>query len=240
MVKQIDLKKKVLSANDLLAQDIRRQMTENEVVALNLVSSPGSGKTSLLEKTLGALGCEMNMGLIAGDVQTENDADRLKRAGGKMVRPIVTNGSCHLDAQMISRLLPEFQLANLDLLIIENVGNLVCPSSFDLGEDMKVVLISVAEGDDKPLKYPAMFRRSSLMVINKTDLLGTSDFSLERVRENALSINGDLKILELSCRTGEGLDDWYLWLKQQVAEKSMAAQTSDGTQKNLASHAHQT
>ncbi len=219
MAKQISLEKKVLSENDRLAADIREQLSQNKIVALNFVSSPGSGKTSLLERTLGVLNNEIRIGLIAGDVQTENDADRLLRAGGKMVRPVITGGACHLDGKMILRVLPELNLDNLDLLFIENVGNLVCPSSYDLGEDMKVVLISTTEGDDKPLKYPAMFRRSSVMVINKIDLLGTSEFDTEKVKENALSINARLKIFEVSCRTGEGLEDWYVWLRSLVVGK---------------------
>ncbi len=216
MTAQVKLEKKVLSENDRLAADIRQQLKQYGVVALNFVSSPGSGKTSLLERTLSALKDELNIGLIAGDVQTENDANRLRQAGGRMVQPLVTGGACHLDAKMITRVLPEFDLRRLDLLIIENVGNLVCPSSYDLGEDMKVVLISTTEGDDKPLKYPGMFRRSSVMVINKIDLLGTSDFDLERVKANARQINADLKIFEVSCRTGEGLESWYEWLRSLV------------------------
>lgn len=219
MTKQIPIEKKVLSENDRLAGEIRAQLKQKNIVTLNLVSSPGSGKTSLLEKTLGALNSELRIGLIAGDVQTENDANRLRRAGGKIVRPLVTGGSCHLEAKMIARILPELDLTKIDLLFIENVGNLVCPSSYDLGEDMKVVLTSTTEGDDKPLKYPAMFRRSSVMVINKIDLLGTSEFELTRVKENALSINADLKIFELSCRTGEGLQAWYDWVRGLVNEK---------------------
>ena len=213
MSEKIAIEKKVLSENDKLAAAIRAQLQARGIAALNFVSSPGSGKTSLLEKTLGALQHELRLGLIAGDVQTENDANRLKAAGGKMVRPIVTGGACHLDARMITRVLPELDLEQLDLLFIENVGNLVCPSSYDLGEDMKVVLISTTEGDDKPLKYPGMFRRASVMVINKIDLLGSSDFDMNRVKANARSINADLKIFEVSCRTGQGLESWFEWIK---------------------------
>jgi hydrogenase nickel incorporation protein HypB len=213
MSEKISVEKKVLSENDRLAAEIRAQLKQRGIVALNFVSSPGAGKTSLLEKTLGALNGKIRIGLIAGDVQTENDANRLKRAGGKMVQPIVTGGLCHLDAKMVTRVLPEIDLDGIHLLFIENVGNLVCPSSYDLGEDMKVVLVSTTEGDDKPLKYPAMFRRSSVMVINKIDLLGTSDFDLNRVKENARRINANLKIFEVSCRTGEGLHAWYEWLR---------------------------
>ncbi len=219
MSKTIELKKKVLSENDALAAELRKTLKEKGIFGLNFVSSPGSGKTSLLERTLRELKDELNITLVAGDVQTENDANRLIAAGGEQVKPLVTGGSCHLDARMIHRLLPEINLDNTDLFIVENVGNLVCPSGYDLGEDMKVVLISVTEGDDKPLKYPSMFRRSSVMVINKIDMLELCDFSMERVRENALRINGDLKIFETSCRTGEGLEEWYAWLKEQVKQK---------------------
>ncbi len=215
---QIPLKGKLTSENDLLAAELRDEFRENKIFSLNLVSSPGSGKTSLLEKTLAALGDKLEMGLIAGDVQTENDANRLIQAGGKMVRPIVTNGACHLDAKMIMRVLPEFNLNRLDVLFIENVGNLVCPSSFDLGEDMKVVLISTTEGDDKPLKYPAMFRRSSLMIINKIDLLGLSDFDLDRVKKHARQINANIEIIELSCRTEVGMESWFNWLTGKIRE----------------------
>lgn len=223
MAEKIEVKKKVLSENDRLAADIRTLLKEREIVALNFVSSPGSGKTSLLERTLEALGSELRIAMIAGDVQTENDADRLVRAGGERVKPLVTGGSCHLDARMITGVLSDMDIEDVELLIIENVGNLVCPSGFDLGEDMKVVLISTTEGDDKPLKYPAMFRRSSVMVINKVDLLGTSDFDVETVRRNALSINPDLKIFEVSCRSGFGLDAWYAWLRELVSERTPAA-----------------
>lgn len=223
MEKKIDVERKVLSENDHLAAIIRARMNEHGIVMLNLVSSPGSGKTSLLEKTLSALNNDLNMVLIAGDVQTENDADRLKKAGGKIVRPIITGGACHLDARMVTQVLDRLDLSDADILFIENVGNLVCPSSFDLGEDMKVVLVSTIEGDDKPLKYPGMFRRSSTLVINKTDLLGLSDFNIDRAIKNALSINGQLKIFKLSCLKDEGLDDWYQWLIQLVSEKKARA-----------------
>lgn len=222
MTERVAVEQKVLSENDKLAADIRRRLTSNKVLALNLVSSPGSGKTSLLEKTLGALNHELRLALVAGDVQTDNDARRLEKAGGKIVKPIVTGGTCHLDARMVTKAIEGFDLSDLDILFVENVGNLVCPSSYDLGEDMKVVLISTTEGDDKPLKYPGMFRRSSVMVINKIDLLGSSDFDMETVRKNALSINGQLTIFELSCRTGKGLDQWFGWLKSRVNEKKRA------------------
>jgi len=213
---KVTVQEKVLSENDRLAAGIRARLKARGIASLNLVSSPGAGKTSLLERTIRSLGGEIPMALIAGDVQTENDADRLKAAGARMVRPIVTGGACHLDARMVERALAELSLDGYRLLFIENVGNLVCPSSYDLGEDMKVVLVSTTEGDDKPLKYPGMFRRSSVMIVNKTDLLAHCDFNLDRVRANALRINGQLEIIELSCRTGEGLERWYDWLRRLV------------------------
>jgi len=219
MPEKITLEKKVLSENDALASNLRKTFDENNIFVINLVSSPGSGKTSLLEKTLAKLDEKFRVALVAGDVQTENDADRIKKAGGTMVRPIVTGGSCHLDARMIKKSIDQFDVTNIDLFIIENVGNLVCPSSYDLGEDMKIVLISTTEGDDKPLKYPGMFRKSSVMVINKIDLLGFSEFELKKVKDNAHQINGSLEIMETSCRTGEGIDVWVNWLQEQVIKK---------------------
>jgi hydrogenase nickel incorporation protein HypB len=215
----IPVDKKILSENDRMATAIRRQLQSLGIPALNLVSSPGSGKTSLLEHTLIALKNRIGIAVIAGDVQTENDSRRLIASGGTLVQPIVTGGACHLDARMVSNALAKMDLRKTDLLIIENVGNLVCPSSYDLGEDMKVVVISTTEGDDKPLKYPAMFRRSSIMVINKIDLLGTSDFDMARVQKNALSINPELRVFQLSCRTGHGLAAWHDWLIGLVANK---------------------
>jgi len=215
----------VLSENDRLAALIRQRLAAKGILAINLVSSPGSGKTRLLERTLGALRDTLEMAMIAGDVQTENDADRLRKAGGRMVRAIVTGGACHLDASMITRALDEIDLDGVDVLFIENVGNLVCPASYDLGEDLKAVLISTTEGDDKPLKYPAMFRKSSVMILNKVDLLGTSEFDRETVKANALRINGHLKIFEVSCARGDGLDEWYRWLADAVRAKQNLARS---------------
>ncbi len=219
MSEKVPIRKKVLSENDRLASRIRNRLSKRRVVSLNLVSSPGSGKTSLLERTLKAMPRDFRIAVIAGDVQTENDAERLRRAEGKMVHPIITGGACHLDARMVEEALEQFDLTEVDLLFIENVGNLVCPASYDLGEDMKVVLISTTEGDDKPMKYPAMFRRSSALVMNKIDLLGLSDFDITVARENALRINGDLRVFEVSCKTGEGLEPWFEWLKHLVEGK---------------------
>lgn len=216
----VEVERRVLSENDRLAGDIRAALHARGLMSINLVSSPGSGKTSLLERTLSMLGDEIRIGLIAGDVQTENDADRLSKAGGHDVQAIVTGGACHLDASMITRVMLRMNLESFDLVVIENVGNLVCPAAFDLGEDLKVVVISTTEGEDKPLKYPAMFRRASVMVINKIDLLPYTDFSVERVREYALRINPDLRIFELSCRTGEGLESWFGWIRSLAKQPS--------------------
>ncbi len=219
---KIKIEKKVLSENDRLASEVRQKLQRRNILSINLVSSPGSGKTSLLEKTLGTLCDKINMAVIVGDVQTENDAIRLKKAGGKLVAPIVTGGACHLDARMVDKALETLDLDKIDVLFIENVGNLVCPAAYDLGEDMKIVIISTTEGDDKPLKYPTMFRKSSLLIINKIDLIGLSDFDINRVKENALSINPHLGILELSCRSSEGLKEWYDWLISTAETKKMS------------------
>jgi len=156
---------------------------------------------------------------VAGDVQTENDANRIIKAGGKLVRPIVTGGACHLDAKMVGKALEQIDMEKVNLLIIENVGNLVCPASYDLGEAMKIVIMSTTEGDDKPLKYPAMYRRSGVAIINKIDLMGTSDFDLARARANAAMINGDLKFFEMSTRSGVGLEAWFGWLRESVSAR---------------------
>ncbi len=211
-MKKINVEREVLAKNQDWADANRERLRRAGIRSFNLISSPGSGKTTLLERTLAALGKKLALAVIEGDIQTDNDAARLRVYGVPVVQ-INTGGLCHLDASMISRTLDTFDLDALRLVIIENVGNLVCPSSYDLGEDHKVVVISVTEGDDKPLKYPGIFRRASMMVVNKTDLLAHCDFSLDAVRRNALSINPDLAVLELSCRTGEGLEAWLTWVE---------------------------
>ncbi len=211
-MKKVNVEREVLAKNQDWADANRERLRRAGIRSFNLISSPGSGKTTLLERTLAALGKKLPLAVIEGDIQTDNDAARLRVYGVPVVQ-INTGGLCHLDASMISRTLDTFDLEALRLVIIENVGNLVCPSSYDLGEDHKVVVISVTEGDDKPLKYPGIFRRASMMVVNKTDLLAHTDFSLDAVRRNALSINPDLTILELSCRTGEGLGAWLTWVE---------------------------
>ena len=211
----IKLEKKILSRNDMLAAELRQQFLKERVAVINMVSSPGSGKTSLLEKTLEGLSRELSIAVIEGDLQTANDAKRIA-VTGVPVHQINTGSACHLEAEMIRKALDHFNLKDLDLLIIENVGNLVCPSAFDLGEDLRVVLVSVTEGDDKPLKYPAMFHTAQLMVVSKVDLLPHTDFSVDAVIENARSLNPGIRILQTSCRTGEGLPDWNQFILSLV------------------------
>jgi hydrogenase nickel incorporation protein HypB len=176
------------------------------------VSSPGSGKTSLLEKTIADLKKDLSFYIIEGDQQTMNDAERIQATGTPVVQ-VNTGSGCHLDASMVNRAFKELDIPDNGMLMIENVGNLVCPSMFDLGESYRVVIISVTEGDDKPLKYPDMFRSSDICIINKTDLLPYVDFDMEKARENALRVNHHLQFFELSAKTGEGMDAWYRWLK---------------------------
>jgi hydrogenase nickel incorporation protein HypB len=214
MMDRIRLEKKVLSENDRLAAGLRDRFREHGILCLNLISSPGAGKTSLLERTLGQLPKLTCVAVLTGDIQTDNDARRLARFGFP-AKQITTAGACHLDARMVERALEDWQLDNLDLLIIENVGNLVCPSSYDLGEAAKIVLLSVAEGEDKPQKYPAIFLKSELLVLNKIDLLPYVPFDIARAREHARSIHPGMEILEVSCTTGAGLGDWLEWIKKR-------------------------
>ncbi len=207
----ITVERKILKKNDEVAAENRKIFKDNNVYTINLLSSPGSGKTSLLEKTLELLNNAIKIGVVEGDVQTDNDARRVAQYDVPVVQ-IVTNGGCHLEAKLVQNALDNFDLPSLQLLVIENVGNLVCPANYDLGEEKKIVMVSTTEGDDKPAKYPAMFRASDMMIINKIDLLDYVDFDMKRVREHALTINPDLEIIELSCKTGEGLDDWIEWL----------------------------
>lgn len=211
----IEVEKDVLHENNLLAQRNRGYFDAKNILALNLVSSPGSGKTSLLEKTLTDLKDEFSFYVIEGDQQTTRDADRIHATGTK-VSQINTGKGCHLDAHMIFHAVQGMKPNADSILFIENVGNLVCPAMFDLGEKERVVIISVTEGDDKPIKYPDMFHTSTLCIINKIDLLPYVPFSMEKVKEYAKQVNPNLKFIELSCTTGEGLQDWYQWLKEKV------------------------
>lgn len=211
----VTVERKILKKNDEIAAENRDILKKNNIYSLNLLSSPGSGKTTLLERTLSVLKNAINIAVVEGDVQTDNDAQRIAALDLPVVQ-IVTNGGCHLEAKLVQNSFDSFDLAKLDLLIIENVGNLVCPANYDLGENKKVVLVSTTEGDDKPLKYPAMFRVSDVMIINKIDLLEYVDFDINAVKKNAHLINPGLKIFEISCKTGEGLNNWIDWLKNEI------------------------
>jgi hydrogenase nickel incorporation protein HypB len=211
---RIAMEKKVLNENDRIAAELRARFRQHGILCLNFVSAPGAGKTLLLEKTLEAFPRDERVAVLTGDVQTDNDARRLSRWGFP-VKQITTGGACHLDARMVDRALADWRLEELDLLLIENVGNLVCPASYDLGEAAKVVVLSVAEGDDKPLKYPAMFFRAGLLILSKLDLLPYVPFDLAAARENARRIHPEIEILELSSTTGAGLEAWQAWLRDR-------------------------
>lgn len=210
-MERVPLERKVLNENERIAAGLRARFVEHDVCCLNLISSPGSGKTSLLERTLERLDRSDRVAVLTGDIQTENDAKRLARFGFP-VKQITTGGTCHLDARMIERALADWRLEDIGLLLIENVGNLVCPSSYDLGEEAKIVVLSVAEGEDKPLKYPSIFFKSDLLILNKIDLLPHVSFDIAAAEQNARSIHRDMENLRVSCRTGEGLSDWLAWL----------------------------
>jgi len=216
---RVEIEKKVLNENQLLAEQLRERFRVHGVCCINLISSPGSGKTLLLERTLERMAPDTRVAVLTGDLQTENDAQRLARFGFP-VKQIITGGTCHLDARMIGKHHEGWRLADLDFLIIENVGNLVCPSSYDLGEECKIVLLSTTEGEDKPLKYPSIFAKSALMLLTKIDLLPYVPFKAELARENARRVNPQIEIVELSSTTGEGLDCWMDWLKRRNPVRS--------------------
>jgi len=213
-MERVPLEQKVLSENDRIAAELRARFQENGILCLNLISSPGSGKTSLLESTLASLPPHDRVAVLTGDIQTDNDAARLKRFHFP-VKQITTGGTCHLDARMIERHLADWRLEDLDLLLIENVGNLVCPSSYDLGEAAKVVVLSVTEGEDKPLKYPSIFFKSELLVLNKIDLLPYVPFDINEAAENARRVHPGIDIVKVSCLTGSGLHEWLMWLERR-------------------------
>ncbi len=213
---RVPLEKKVLSENDRIAADLRERFREHGVLCLNLISSPGSGKTTLLGHTLASFPREERVAVLTGDIQTENDAARLRQFGFP-VKQITTGGTCHLDARMIERHLADWHLDELDLLFIENVGNLVCPASYDLGEAAKVVLLSVTEGEDKPLKYPSIFSKSELLVMTKIDLLPYVPFSIKAAETNARRMNPAVQIVRVSCAPGTQPTAWLTWLAQRRA-----------------------
>jgi hydrogenase nickel incorporation protein HypB len=216
--KIVRIEEDILAKNNRLAAGNRALLAAKGIFTLNLVSSPGSGKTTLLEKTLSDLKHEISFAVLEGDQQTANDAERIA-ATGVPVHQINTGAGCHLDAHMVGQGLEHFNLDQLQLLMIENVGNLVCPAAFDLGENFKVALLSVTEGEDKPLKYPQMFRASDILLINKLDLLPHVRFDLAKCRAYAERVHPGIKIFEVSCYSGLGLDDWYAWLRAQVANQ---------------------
>jgi hydrogenase nickel incorporation protein HypB len=215
-VRTIDVRERVMARNDELAVEVRRRLTDAGTVAFNLVSSPGSGKTRLLERTLELLGSEIPMAIVTGDVQTQNDADRLARHTDRLVQAVVTGGACHLDSRQVLSALDAIDLATTRLLFIENVGNLVCPAAWDLGEAAKIVVLSVTEGEDKPLKYPRMFREARWVVLNKIDLLPFVPFNVDQAVEFARQVNPGLDFFFTSAQTGEGLDQWFDFLRRQV------------------------
>ncbi len=213
-VRTIEIRERVMARNDALAADLRSTLERAGITALNLISSPGSGKTALLERTLAALGEELGIAVVTGDVQTQNDADRLARHTDRLVQAVVTNGACHLDSAQITDALTAVDLARTRLLLIENVGNLVCPASWDLGEAAKVVVFSVTEGEDKPLKYPKVFRMARYAVLNKVDLLPHLSFDADLAVANARAVNPELEFFRTSAVTGEGMEGWFGLLRR--------------------------
>jgi len=213
---KVKLTTKILDANERIAEENKKMFKEAGVYVINLMSSPGAGKTSLLEKTISAIKDKVKVGVIEGDITGTNDAERIDRLGVPVVQ-INTEGACHLDANMIADAVKDLPLKDLDLLFIENVGNLVCPAEFKVGEDVKVMILSIAEGDDKPLKYPLMFQESSVLIINKIDLKDLLDVSVDKIKKDAQFLNPKIKIFEVSCKTGQGIDEWTNWLMTNIS-----------------------
>ena len=214
--------KDILGENDKIAAAVHERLVSQRVFVLNLLGSPGSGKTTLLEKTMAALKDEMKMAVIEGDLFTSKDADRIARHGVPVIQ-INTSGGCHLDAPMVEKALAVLPTAGLDLLVIENVGNLVCPAEFALGEDAKAVVLSVTEGNDKPMKYPLIFKESALTILNKIDLVPYTDFDVAAAQEDIGTIHTGAMVLPLSARTGEGMAAWLDWLRTKVRTRQEEA-----------------
>jgi len=221
MAKIFTLEQRILKRNSEVAEENRRLFDAHGIFTVSLASSPGSGKTSLLERSLALLRDEVSVGVIEGDVQTDRDARRIESLGVPVVQ-VVTNGTCHLDAQMVQGALSHLELGKVELLFIENVGNLVCPASYDLGEHLRVVLSSTTEGEDKPLKYPAMFRKSQALVMNKVDLLPYLAYDINEATSLALQVNPSLEIFETSCTTGAGIPEFCRWIINRMNEISAA------------------
>jgi hydrogenase nickel incorporation protein HypB len=220
-VRTIEVRESLMARNNELAEEVRSRLVTAAVPAFNLVSSPGSGKTTLLEATLDRLGAELAIAIVTGDVQTSNDAERLARRTSRLVQAVVTGGACHLDARQVLTSLEAVELADTRLLFIENVGNLVCPASWDLGETAKIVLFSVTEGEDKPLKYPRMFRAARYAVMTKLDLLPHVPFDLDQAVGYARTINPDLQFFYLSARTGQGMEEWDAFLRTHARQPAV-------------------
>ncbi len=214
---EVKVVKDILEANEVIAEENRRLFKEKGLYVLNLMGAPGTGKTTLLERTIERIKDRWKVGVIEGDIATSRDAERIAQYGVSVVQ-INTGGACHLDGNMVRMGLRELPLEGLQVLIVENVGNLVCPAEFNIGEDDKVMILSVTEGEDKPLKYPLMFQVSRLLLLNKIDLLPYVDFNLDRFREFALKVNPHLEIIPISCKTGEGLEEWIKWLENRLKE----------------------
>ncbi len=213
---KIKVTTKILDANERIAEENKKMFKDLGVYVINLMSSPGAGKTSLLEKTISAIKDKVKVGVIEGDITGTNDAERIDRLGVPVVQ-INTEGACHLDANMIADAAKDLPLEDLDLLFIENVGNLVCPAEFKVGEDIKVMVLSLTEGDDKPLKYPLMFQESSVLIINKVDLKDLLDVSIDKIKKDAQFLNPKIKIFEVSCKTGQGIEEWANWLLTNIS-----------------------
>ncbi|GMB09647.1 hydrogenase nickel incorporation protein HypB [Thermolongibacillus altinsuensis] len=213
---KVTLEVDVLTNNNRAAEFNRRLFEETKTLVINLMSSPGAGKTTILEKTIEALSKDFRIGVIEGDLATEKDAERIRALGAQAVQ-INTHGGCHLDARMIAAVLPQFDLSEIDLLFIENVGNLVCPSGYDLGQQHKVAVLSVPEGNDKIPKYPTMFMRTELVLLNKIDLLPYLDFDVEQAKDDLKGINPQSSLIPLSAKTNEGMDQWLNWIREGIA-----------------------
>lgn len=215
---EIQVMENILGKNDQIAAANKELFDASQVFALNLMGSPGAGKTSLLEKTMEALKDELRMAVIEGDLFTSKDADRIAQYEVPVIQ-INTSGGCHLDAAMVQKVLKDIDLTALDLLIIENVGNLVCPAEFNVGEDEKAVVLSITEGDDKPLKYPLIFKESAITLLNKVDLLPFTNFDMESARNDIGRLHPDAEVVAVSCMKGDGMQRWFDWLRQKAAEK---------------------
>jgi hydrogenase nickel incorporation protein HypB len=207
---------RILEANDRIAAENRKLFDEANVYVINLMSAPGAGKTSLIERTIKEVYKKFKIGVIEGDIAGTDDAQRIESLGIPVIQ-INRGSACHLDANMVNEAIVDLPLKDIDLLIVENVGNLVCPAEFKVGENMKVMILSVTEGDDKPLKYPLMFQESSALILNKIDLLPYTNANIEKIKKDSLSLNPSLKIFEVSCKTGEGIVEWTEWLQLLVA-----------------------